>query len=102
MDELRNFLENGNIIHSVNYPDCDMGRKEEGTVRITILHHNKPKMLGQFTGLLAEEGFNIELLGNKSRKEFAYTMMDVSNEVSGDIIEKLEAIEGVLKVRVIA
>ena len=98
--EVIDFLENGNISHSVNYPDCDMGAKGEGT-RITVLHHNIPNMLGQFTALLAGENLNITLMTNKSRKEYAYTLMDVESEVPADLIEKFNAIEGVLKVRMI-
>lgn len=98
--EVMDYLENGNIIHSVNYPDCDMGVKGAG-VRITILHRNIPNMLGQFTTLLAGEGMNISLMANKSKKEYAYTMIDVESEVSEEIIKELEAVEGVLKVRVI-
>lgn len=100
VEELKDYLENGNIRHSVNYPDCDMGAKGEGT-RITVLHHNIPNMLGQFTALLAGENLNITLMTNKSRKEYAYTMMDVESEVPADLIEKFNAIEGVLKVRMI-
>ena len=102
VDELRDFLENGNIKHSVNFPDCDMGVKGKNVSRITILHYNKPKMLGQFTGILADESINIELMTNKSRKDYAYTMIDVETEVGEDIQKELEAVDGVLKVRVIA
>ena len=98
--ELRDFLENGNITHSVNYPDCNMGVKGDGE-RITILHKNIPNMLGQFTSLMAQEDMNISLMTNKSRKEYAYTVMDVDKKVENAVVEKLEAIEGVLKVRVI-
>lgn len=98
--EVMDYLENGNITHSVNYPDCDMGVRGAG-VRITILHRNIPNMLGQFTTLLAGEGMNISLMANKSKKEYAYTMIDVESEVSEEIIKELEAVEGVLKVRVI-
>ncbi|MCC2254740.1 phosphoglycerate dehydrogenase [Ruminococcus sp. CLA-AA-H200] len=98
--ELRDFLENGNITHSVNYPDCNMGEKGEGE-RITILHRNIPNMLGQFTGLLADKNMNIALMTNKSRKEYAYTMIDVDTDVSAELEERLSSIDGVLKVRVI-
>jgi len=98
--EVMDYLQNGNITHSVNYPDCDMGVKGSGA-RITILHCNIPNMLGQFTALLAGEGMNISLMANKSKKEYAYTMIDVESEVSGQIAKALEAVEGVLKVRVI-
>ena len=98
--ELKDYLENGNIRNSVNYPACDMGAKEEGS-RITILHKNIPNMIGQLTAVLAQENMNISLMANKSRKEYAYTMIDVEADVPEVVEEKLEAIEGVLKVRVI-
>lgn len=98
--EVKDFLENGNITHSVNFPDCDMGTKGEGE-RITILHKNIPNMIGQFTALLAEKNMNIEVMTNKSRKEYAYTMLDVDGTVSEDVEAQLAAVEGVLKVRVI-
>ena len=98
--EVKDFLENGNITHSVNFPDCDMGAKGEGE-RITILHKNIPNMIGQFTTLLAEKNMNIEVMTNKSRKEYAYTMLDVDGTVSEDVEAQLAAVEGVLKVRVI-
>ena len=91
--ELRDFLENGNIHHSVNYPDCDMGKKSSAA-RITVLHRNVPKMLGQFTGILAEEGINISLMTNKSRGEYAYTMIDADAAVPAEA-------EGVLRVRIL-
>lgn len=100
VDEIRDFLENGNIRHSVNYPDCTMGVKGEED-RITVFHHNIPNMLGQFTSLLAQEDMNISLMTNKSRKEYAYTVMDVDKKVDDSVAEKLKAIDGVLKVRVI-
>lgn len=98
--EMRDFLENGNIHHSVNYPDCDMGVKSS-TARITVLHRNVPKMLGQFTGIMAEQGINIALMTNKSRKEYAYTMMDVDAEVPAEVKEKIAAVDGVLRVRIL-
>ena len=98
--EVKDFLENGNITHSVNFPDCDMGAKGEGE-RITIPHKNIPNMIGQFTALLAEKNMNIEVMTNKSRKEYAYTMLDVDGTVSEDVEAQLAAVEGVLKVRVI-
>lgn len=98
--ELKDYLENGNIRNSVNYPACDMGVKEDGN-RITILHKNVPNMIGQLTAVLARENMNISLMANKSRKEYAYTMIDVEADVPEAVEEKLEAIEGVLKVRII-
>lgn len=100
VEEIRDFIENGNISHSVNFPDCSLGEKGEGP-RITVLHKNIPNMIGQFTTLLADKGINIELMTNKSRKEYAYTMMDVVGEVSEDVVGQIESVNGVLKVRVL-
>ena len=99
--EIIEFLENGNIRNSVNYPNCDMGLRGDNT-RITILHRNVPNMIGQFTAVLAEAGINISNMANKSRKEYAYTMIDVENDVTEDITDKLNKINEVLRVRVIA
>ena len=99
--EVRDFLENGNITHSVNYPDCNVGVKADGD-RITILHRNVPNMIGQFTALLAKDNVNIDDMTNKSRGSYAYTMIDVDNDVTEDVVKGLEMIESVLKVRVIA
>lgn len=98
--QLKNFLENGNIVNSVNFPTCDMGERDK--TRITILHKNIPNMIGQFTTLLANDNVNIEDMTNKSRGSYAYTMIDVDSEVNGEVAADLEAIEGVLRVRVIA
>ena len=99
-EEVKDFLENGNITHSVNFPDCDMGARGKEP-RVTILHKNIPNMLGQFTGLMAEKGINISLMTNKSRKEYAYTMMDVDAEVPAEVEQQLAGIDGVLRVRVL-
>lgn len=99
--ETIDYLENGNIKYSVNYPDCDMGAKEDGS-RITILHRNIPNMLGQFTALLAKANMNISLMANKSKKEYAYTMIDVEGSLLKEVEAEILGIEGVLKVRVIA
>ena len=99
--EVMEFLENGNIRNSVNYPNCDMGYRGENT-RITILHRNVPNMIGQFSAILADDGINISDMTNKSKKEYAYTMIDVENEITEDIIEDLRKIKEVLRVRVIA
>jgi len=98
--ELRDFLENGNIHNSVNYPNCDMGVRRK--VRITILHKNMLNMIGQFTAILTKDNINIADMINKSRGEYAYTMLDVDSEVKDAVVEELEKVEGVRKVRVIA
>ena len=98
--EVMDFLENGNIRNSVNYPNCDMGYRD-GKTRITILHHNVPNMIGQFTTLLAEAGVYISDMTNKSKKEYAYTMIDIEGRLNEEIKEKLGTIKEVLRVRVI-
>lgn len=98
--EIRSYLEHGNIRHSVNYPDSDMGLKGENT-RILLLHHNIPNMLGQFTRILAEDNINIADLSNKSKGGYAYTMIDIDSEITQEAIEELKAVKDVLKVRVI-
>ncbi len=100
VDQLRDYLENGNIVNSVNYPNCDMGVCQcEG--RITILHHNIPGSLGRFTAAIASENVNIAGLMNKSRGEYAYTMLDLDHHPSAQVVEHLKEIEGVVRVRVI-
>ena len=99
-EEIRDFLENGNIKNSVNYPNCDMGVRRK--VRITILHKNILNMIGQFTAILTKDNINIADMINKSRGEYAYTMIDVDSEVKDTVVEELEKVEGVKKVRVIA
>lgn len=98
--ELRDFLENGNITHSVNFPDCSLGKKEEGT-RITVLHRNIPNMIGQLTAILAGAQKNITVMANKSRNEYAYTILDVEGTIGETTVNDLMNIKGVLKVRII-
>lgn len=97
--ELRDFLENGNIKNSVNFPNCEMAR--EGSVRITIMHKNIQGMLSSFSSLVADENINILNMINKSKKDNAYTIMDLDGDVSAALEEKIAAIDGVLRVRVI-
>ena len=98
--EMMDYLENGNIVNSVNYPNCDMGVcQSEG--RITILHHNIPGSLGRFTAAIANENVNIAGLMNKSRGEYAYTMLDLDHHPSAEAVEHLKGIKGVVRVRVI-
>ena len=98
--QIRNYLEHGNIKNSVNYPDCDMGLKGKN-IRILLLHHNIPNMLGQFTKILAEDNINIADLSNKSKGGYAYTMIDIDSEITLEAVEELRAVKDVLKVRVI-
>lgn len=95
-----NYLENGNIVHSVNYPDCDMGACAHPG-RVTLLHRNIPNSLSRFTTVVANAGINIAGLLNRSRGEYAYTMLDLDTPASPAVVEALGQIEGVLRVRVI-
>lgn len=96
--ELIDYLENGNIVNSVNLPEISMPRS--GKARVCVIHKNIPNMLTAITGIVAENGVNIENMLNKSRGEYAYTMLDVA-EVDEEITNKITAIDGVIKVRVI-
>ena len=98
--EVIEFLENGNIRNSVNYPNCDMGHRGDCT-RITIMHRNVPNMIGQFSAILADDGVNIANMTNKSRNAYAYTIIDVENEITDEIVEELVSVKDVLRVRVI-
>ena len=98
--QVMDYLENGNIVNSVNYPNCDMGVCTKAG-RITILHRNIPNTLSQFTAAVAAENINISDLINRSRGEYAYTMLDLDHPTPACVIEKLQKMEGVLRVRVI-
>ena len=98
--QVMNYLENGNIVNSVNYPNLDMGVCRT-TGRIAILHKNIPNSLGQFTSALAEDNINIAGMQNASRGEYAYTMLDIDQPASEEVVEHLKSINGVLRVRVI-
>ena len=98
--EIRDYLENGNIHNSVNYPNCDMGRRGDNT-RLLLLHHNVPNMIGQFSKILADDNMNIADLTNKSKGSYAYTMIDIDSEVSDQVVEDLKRVKEVLRVRVI-
>ena len=99
-NELVDYLENGNIKNSVNFPSCDMGVCQvEG--RVALLHQNIPNMIGQITSAFAKNGYNISDLTNKSKGSKAYTLIDIENKASESLINELNAIEGILKVRVI-
>ncbi len=98
--EIREYLENGNIINSVNYPNCDAGEcSTQG--RITVAHKNIPKMLNQFTNVFSDLGINIDHMTNKSRGEYSYCVIDIDSASSQEIADKLNAIDGVLKVRIV-
>lgn len=97
-ENMRDYLENGNIKYSVNFPEAYLPRTP-GAYRLTISNRNVPNMVGQISTCLADAGLNIEDLLNKSRGEIAYTMVDVNAEVGADVLARLRAIDGVIKVR---
>ena len=98
--QVMNYLENGNIVNSVNFPNCDMGICSKAG-RVTILHRNIPNSLSRFTGAMAKENINISDLMNRSRGEYAYTMLDLDAPAPDSVIEELEKIDGVLRIRVV-
>lgn len=99
--QIVDYIENGNIKNSVNYPSLDAGVCHSAS-RVTINHKNIPNMISQFTSVLSASNMNIENMVNKSKGEYAYTVIDVSEAVDQGIVDKLNAVDGVLKVRVIA
>ena len=100
VSEIRDFMENGNIKNSVNYPNCDAGVCQTAG-RITIAHKNVPNMLSQFTTLFSKDGVNIENMVNKSRGNFAYTILDICSDSTDEVVKELEALDGVIRVLVI-
>ena len=100
VEEIRDFMENGNIRNSVNYPACDAGVCETKG-RITVAHKNIPNMLTQFTNVFSSEGINIAHMTNKSRGDYSYCIFDIDSDSTEAFAEKLSAIDGVLKVRII-
>lgn len=98
--QIMNYLENGNIINSVNFPACDMGVCTKAA-RVTILHRNIPNSIGSFTAVLSKENINISDMLNRSKGEYAYTMFDLDQGVSAALVEDLKKVDGVLRVRVI-
>jgi len=100
VEQLIDYLENGNIKNSVNYPNCDMGVCSKAG-RIAINHRNIPNMLSQFTSAFAKENINIPDMINKSKGQFAYTVLDIESPSTPEIVKKIREIDGVLKVRII-
>lgn len=100
VQQLMDYLENGNIKNSVNYPDCEMGVCTHAG-RIAVNHRNIPNMLGQLTAVLGQENYNIANLTNKSKGQWAYTMIDVETPLTPEITERIKQIRGVTRVRII-
>lgn len=99
VQEIRDYLENGNIHNSVNYPNCDMGVCSTA-MRVCIIHRNIPNMLTKFTAAFGDLDINIERMNNVTKGEYGYVIMDLGNLAEEEEIEKIRRIEGVLKVRV--
>ena len=99
VDEMTDFLENGNIRNSVNFPTVSMQRS--GNTRICVLNENIPDVISGITSVLSSEGANIENMTNKSRNAVAYTMVDISGDIADGTVSEIEAIKGVIRVRVI-
>ncbi len=100
VEQMRDYLENGNIKNSVNFPNCDMGAATKGK-RIGVIHKNIPNMVGQVTALLAAKNINITDMLNKSIGDLAYTMIDVGDDCTKELVGALADIQGIVKVRVI-
>lgn len=98
-EQLREYLERGNIRNSVNYPNCEMA--PAGKTRITLLNSNVPKVISRVTSILGEYGLNIDEMLNRNRGEVAYNIIDVSDEVPDELVEKLRQVDGVVAVRIL-
>ena len=96
--EIRDYMENGNIVHSVNFPDCSMGACTTAG-RVGILHRNVSGMISQYTNIFGEAGINIANMTNTSKGDYAYALLDVDSPVTDEVIEKLAKTDGVLRVR---
>ena len=98
--EIRDYLENGNIVHSVNFPDCSMGACT-GAGRIGILHKNIKGMISQYATILGDADVNVSDMTNKAKGDYAYSLLDLDSPVTEEVLDQLRNIEGVLRVRVI-
>lgn len=98
-DELKDYLENGNITHSVNYPDIKVPRGEAD--RICVMHKNVPNLLTQISGAVSAAGINIHSMINKSKKEYAYTILDIEGHADDSIVQSILAIHDIIRVRVL-
>ena len=98
--EMRDFLENGNIVNSVNYPACSLGPANKAG-RVAICHKNVANMIGTFTSILGKAGVNIDAIANKSRGDFAYSLFDTDSPLPADVVKALESSEAVIRVRVV-
>jgi D-3-phosphoglycerate dehydrogenase len=97
--QVQYFLETGNIVNSVNFPNCEMPKSDH--LRITVAHRNVPNMVGQIASILASHHINIANMMNKSKGNAAYTIIDIDNGAPDDLHNRLNDIDGVIKVRII-
>ena len=100
VNEIRDFMENGNITHSVNFPDCSMGECSS-VGRVLILHKNIKGMISKYTSVLGDAGINIADMTNKSRGDYACALLDVDVPITEEVAAQLKTTEGVLKVRIV-
>ena len=100
VEEMIDYIENGNIRNSVNFPACDMG-KCNSVCRLAILHKNKPNMIGQITFLLAADHINIANMTNGSRGQNAYSMFDLESKVDDQLVDRLKQIDGIMRIRIL-
>lgn len=100
VDEIRDFVENGNIVNSVNYPAATLGVCDKVS-RITVCHKNIPNMISQLSTVIASEGVNVADMVDKSRGDFAYAIIDLDHEATDALADKINAIDGVIKVRIV-
>lgn len=100
VDEIRDYLENGNITNSVNYPKCDMGVCSQ-KARVAVFHKNIANMITKFSAVFGNRGINISDMTNKSKGDYAYSMFDLEDIINEDIISEIKAIDGVIRVRVV-
>ena len=98
--EMRDFIENGNIVNSVNYPACSLGPANKAG-RVAICHKNVANMIGTFTSILGNAGVNIDAIANKSRGDFAYSLIDTDTPVPADVVKALESSDAVIRVRLV-
>ena len=99
-DELRDYLECGNIANSVNYPEADMG-PIEGAMRLAVFHDNVPNMIGQITAAVSNQGVNIENMIDRSRGDYAYCLLELGSDIDDSVVEQLSAVKGIYRVRAI-
>jgi D-3-phosphoglycerate dehydrogenase len=100
VEEIMNFVENGNIINSVNFPRADLGVCDKAG-RVTVAHKNIPSMIGQLTSAVAEAGINVSDMVDKSRGDYAYAILDLDAPATDELVEKIKAVDGVIRVRVV-